>query len=110
MLTSIYVFALKISIQKYFNRYIDKIQFGKYVLISFILNFIETISFQLFRFLKILNINRYEIDTWYFSPYPEDYGKQPKLFICEYCLKYMKLEKSYRYHMVRKIIDRIESY
>lgn len=45
---------------------------------------------------------KYEIDTWYFSPYPEEYGKQPKLWICEYCLKYMRLEKTYRYHMVKK--------
>lgn len=51
-------------------KYVDKIQFGKY-----------------------------EIDAWYFSPYPDEYGKQPKLWICEYCLKYMRLEKSYRYHM-----------
>lgn len=50
-------------------KYVDKIQFGKY-----------------------------EIDAWYFSPYPDDYGKQPKLWICEYCMKYMKLEKTYRYH------------
>lgn len=50
-------------------KYVDKIQFGKY-----------------------------EIDAWYFSPFPDDYGKQPKLWICEYCLKYMKLEKTYRYH------------
>ncbi len=52
-------------------KYIDKIQFGKH-----------------------------EIDTWYFSPYPDEYGKQSKLYICEYCLKYMRLENSYRYHMV----------
>ena len=47
-------------------------------------------------------IGRYEIDTWYFSPYPEEYMKQPKLYICEFCLKYMKLETSYRYHLVRR--------
>lgn len=46
---------------------------------------------------------KYEIDTWYFSPYPEEYGKQPKLWICEYCLKYMRLEKTYRYHMVKNV-------
>ena len=38
----------------------------------------------------------YEIDAWYFSPYPEEYGKCHKLFICEYTLKYMRLEKTYR--------------
>lgn len=45
-----------------------------------------------------VQIGKYEIDAWYFSPYPEDYGKQQKLWVCEYCLKYMKLEKTYRYH------------
>ncbi|XP_068855093.1 histone acetyltransferase KAT8-like [Aphelocoma coerulescens] len=29
-----------------------------------------------------------------------DYGKQPKLWICEFCLKYMKFERSYRLHLV----------
>jgi hypothetical protein len=33
----------------------------------------------------------------YFSPYPEEYGKQPKLWICQYCLKYMSSDKTYRY-------------
>jgi hypothetical protein len=54
---------------------------------------------------KSLFLGKYEIDTWYFSPYPEEYGKQPKLWICEYCLKYMRLEKTYRYHMVRLKYD-----
>jgi hypothetical protein len=30
------------------------------------------------------------------SPYPEEYGKCPKLWICEFCLKYMRLEKTYK--------------
>lgn len=52
------------------------------------------------KYIDRIQIGRYEIDTWYFSPYPEEYGKQPKLWICEYCLKYMRLEKTYRYHQV----------
>ena len=36
----------------------------------------------------------YEINTWYFSPYPDEYGQQKELYICEYCLKYMRLRKS----------------
>jgi histone acetyltransferase MYST1 len=55
------------------------------------------------KYIDTIQFGNYEIDTWYFSPYPEEYGKQPKLFICEYCLKYMKLEKSYRYHLVSDI-------
>ncbi|EMP24965.1 Putative histone acetyltransferase MYST1 [Chelonia mydas] len=51
------------------------------------------------KYVDKIHIGHYEIDAWYFSPFPEDYGKQPKLWICEYCLKYMKFEKSYRYHL-----------
>lgn len=53
-----------------------------------------------------IHIGNYEIDAWYFSPFPEDYGKQPKLWLCEYCLKYMKYEKSYRFHLVRPRVGR----
>ncbi|CAG2103728.1 unnamed protein product [Medioppia subpectinata] len=50
------------------------------------------------KYVDRIQFGRYEIDCWYFSPFPEEYGKQPKLWICEYCLKYMRLEKTYRYH------------
>ncbi len=50
------------------------------------------------KFIDKIRIGRYEIDTWYFSPYPEEYGKEPMLYICQYCLKYMRIEKTYRYH------------
>lgn len=52
------------------------------------------------KYIDRIQIGRFEIDTWYFSPYPEEYGKVPKLYICQYCLKYMRLEKTYRYHLV----------
>jgi len=49
---------------------------------------------------KVKNINtielgRYEIDTWYFSPYPEEFAKCEKLYLCEFCLKYMKKKKNF---------------
>uniref|UniRef100_H3A8L0 Histone acetyltransferase n=1 Tax=Latimeria chalumnae TaxID=7897 RepID=H3A8L0_LATCH len=53
------------------------------------------------KYVDKIHIGNYEIDAWYFSPFPEDYGKQPKLWICEYCLKYMKFEKTYRYHLTQ---------
>ena len=31
-----------------------------------------------------------EIDTWYFSPFPEEYCREEKLYICEFTLKYME--------------------
>lgn len=39
--------------------------------------------------IRVIEMGRYEIDTWYSSPYPEEYQCLPKLYICEFCLKYM---------------------
>eukprot|EP00002_Diphylleia_rotans_P010922 TRINITY_DN2160_c0_g1_i3.p1 TRINITY_DN2160_c0_g1~~TRINITY_DN2160_c0_g1_i3.p1 ORF type:complete len:383 (+),score=64.90 TRINITY_DN2160_c0_g1_i3:107-1255(+) len=52
---------------------------------------------------KMKNINqivlgKYVIDAWYCSPYPEEYANQALLFICEFCLKYMKLRSTYEKH------------
>jgi len=42
---------------------------------------------------------KYEIDTWYFSPYPEEITKiSSKLYICEFCLKYMNNPKTLARH------------
>lgn len=51
------------------------------------------------KYIDKIVIGKYEIDAWYFSPYPEEYGKQPKLWICEYCLKYMRYEATYFKHL-----------
>lgn len=40
-----------------------------------------------------IEMGRFEIDTWYFSPYPDAFAQQEKLYICEYTLKYMKKRK-----------------
>lgn len=50
------------------------------------------------KYVDRIQLGKYEIDSWYFSPYPDEYGRQSKLWICEYCLKYMRLEKTYKYH------------
>lgn len=52
------------------------------------------------KYIDKLRIGKFEIDTWYFSPYPDEYGKVSTLYVCEYCLIYMKLGKTYRYHQV----------
>uniref|UniRef100_A0A8B9CF84 Histone acetyltransferase n=1 Tax=Anser brachyrhynchus TaxID=132585 RepID=A0A8B9CF84_9AVES len=56
----------------------------------------ETSQITKVKYVDKIHIGHFEIDAWYFSPFPEDYGKQPKLWICEYCLKYMKYERTYR--------------
>jgi histone acetyltransferase MYST1 len=50
------------------------------------------------KYVDRIQLGKFEIDSWYFSPFPDEYGRQPKLWICEYCLKYMRLEKTYKCH------------
>jgi hypothetical protein len=49
-----------------------------------------------------IELGRYEIDTWYYSPYPDGYGgenlREDKLFMCEFCLKYIKRSKTLERH------------
>lgn len=42
----------------------------------------------------------YEIETWYYSPYPFENSETKKLYICEYCLKYMHKKDSLISHTV----------
>jgi histone acetyltransferase MYST1 len=39
---------------------------------------------------NLIELGKFEIDTWYFSPYPEEFSHVDKLYLCEFCLKYMK--------------------
>ncbi|GMH92231.1 hypothetical protein TrST_g13333 [Triparma strigata] len=45
-----------------------------------------------------IQMGQYEIDTWYYSPYPDEYSGIPKLYVCEFCLKYMKSINTLRKH------------
>lgn len=48
--------------------------------------------------IETIEIGRYEVDAWYFSPYPEEYCGGDKLYICEFCLKYMKKRRTLDRH------------
>ncbi|XP_017395516.1 histone acetyltransferase KAT7 [Cebus imitator] len=49
--------------------------------------------------IKTIAFGRYELDTWYHSPYPEEYARLGRLYMCEFCLKYMKSQTILRRHM-----------
>ena len=66
-------------------------------------------------FTKVKNIatielGRYEIETWYFSPFPPEYSDTLKLFFCEFCLNFMKREGQLQRHMVSYIFFFFLSY
>jgi len=44
-----------------------------------------------------IQLGRWEIDTWYFSPYPDEYCCDT-LYVCEYTLKYMKKKSALERH------------
>jgi hypothetical protein len=52
------------------------------------------------RDIHCVKFGSYEIQTWYSSPYPAEYGSLDKIAICEFCLKYKKCAVSLQRHMV----------
>ena len=46
-----------------------------------------------------IQFGRHEISTWYSSPYPQEYARLPKLYLCEFCLKYMKSRPILKRHV-----------
>jgi len=49
--------------------------------------------------IQAVEMGRYEIDTWYFSPYPDSFAHQTRLFICPFSLKYFKRRSAYVNHL-----------
>nr|WOK84104.1 acetyltransferase [Colaphellus bowringi] len=50
---------------------------------------------------KYIEMGKFEMEVWYQSPYPEDYARLPKLYICEFCLRYMKSQTILERHVVK---------
>ncbi|KAI7812332.1 Myst3 protein [Triplophysa rosa] len=48
---------------------------------------------------SVIEFGKYEIQTWYSSPYPQEYSRLPKLYLCEFCLRYMKSRGILYQHM-----------
>ncbi|QLG70867.1 hypothetical protein HG535_0A08120 [Zygotorulaspora mrakii] len=48
--------------------------------------------------IECIHIRDHEIETWYTTPYPEEYNRNKILYVCEYCLKYMNSRYIYHRH------------
>ncbi|XP_028287876.1 histone acetyltransferase KAT6B isoform X3 [Parambassis ranga] len=46
----------------------------------------------------VIEFGKYEIQTWYSSPYPPEYSRLQKLYLCEFCLKYMRSKSILQRH------------
>ncbi|XP_024140307.1 histone acetyltransferase KAT6B isoform X2 [Oryzias melastigma] len=47
---------------------------------------------------SVIEFGSYEIQTWYSSPYPPEYSRLQKLYLCEFCLKYMRSKNILQRH------------
>lgn len=48
-----------------------------------------------------IELGRYMIKPWYFSPYPQELTLEPVVYICEFCLKYLKSVKCLERHKTK---------
>lgn len=53
--------------------------------------------------IRTIRFGPYDIQTWYDAPFPEEFSNIPegRLWICEFCLKYMKSRFGAQRHRVR---------
>ena len=49
-----------------------------------------------------VELGRHEIECWYYAPYPDEFSgtalKEDALYVCEYCLRYMKRRATLERH------------
>lgn len=58
--------------------------------------------------IRTIRFGQFDIKTWYDAPFPEEYAAIPdgRLWICEFCLKYMKSRFGAVRHRVRcELVD-----
>ncbi|KXS18628.1 hypothetical protein M427DRAFT_53580 [Gonapodya prolifera JEL478] len=51
--------------------------------------------------IRKIRFGRWEIDTWYAAPFPEEYNQLPVLYLCEFCLKYLKSTYALGRHLAK---------
>ncbi|XP_033735590.1 histone acetyltransferase KAT5-like [Pecten maximus] len=54
--------------------------------------------------IDLIELGKYRIKPWYFSPYPQELAGTPIVFICEFCLKYVKSNKCLERHLAKCLL------
>jgi histone acetyltransferase HTATIP len=49
--------------------------------------------------IELIELGRYRIKPWYFSPYPQEMTSLPCIYLCEFCLKFVKSRHSLQRHL-----------
>ncbi|KAI1295678.1 Histone acetyltransferase KAT5 [Halotydeus destructor] len=48
--------------------------------------------------IEVIELGKHRIRPWYFSPYPQELTLLPCIYLCEFCLKFMKSRKCLQRH------------
>ena len=48
-----------------------------------------------------LEMGQYRLQPWYFSPYPAKLAAMGKIYLCEFCLSFMKCKTSLKRHLTK---------
>ncbi|GCB83553.1 hypothetical protein scyTo_0024289, partial [Scyliorhinus torazame] len=51
--------------------------------------------------IECIELGRHRLKPWYFSPYPQELTPLPVLYLCEFCLKYLKSLKCLQRHLTK---------
>jgi len=51
--------------------------------------------------IELVELGRHKFKPWYFSPYPQELVCLPCIFLCEYCLKYVKSRTCLERHLTK---------
>ncbi|CAG8783171.1 28461_t:CDS:2, partial [Dentiscutata erythropus] len=60
--------------------------------------YMEHIRYNKVRNIDAVVFGKYEIATWYYSPFPDEYKDIKKIYVCQHCMKYMKVKETYGRH------------
>lgn len=53
---------------------------------------------------EMIELGKYRIRPWYFSPYPQELTSLSIVYICEFCLKYVKSKKCLERHIQKCLL------
>jgi histone acetyltransferase HTATIP len=51
--------------------------------------------------IELIELGKHRIRPWYFSPYPQELVHLPCIFLCEYCLKFVKSRVCLERHLTK---------
>ncbi|XP_069063960.1 histone acetyltransferase KAT5 isoform X2 [Pleurodeles waltl] len=51
--------------------------------------------------IECIELGRHRLKPWYFSPYPQELTTLPVLYLCEFCLKFVKSLKCLQRHLTK---------